>query len=84
MEGYSMSPEVISLLVLIVMFTVASIWPVNLGIMGFVAAFLVGTFVGDIETEDIFGVFPAELFILLVRITLLFASPREETGPSTC
>ena len=68
-----MNPEIISLIVLIVMFTVASIWPVNLGVMGFVAAFLVGTLTGNMKIEDVFGVFPAKLFILLVGITLLFA-----------
>lgn len=68
-----MSPEVISLIVLILMFTVASIWPVNLGIMGFVAAFLVGTLAGGLSADDIFGGFPSSLFILLVGITLLFA-----------
>lgn len=68
-----MSPEIISLIVLILMFTVASIWPINLGIMGFAAAFLVGTLTGGLTADDIFGGFPSSLFVLLVGITLLFA-----------
>ncbi len=68
-----MSPELISILVLLVMFTVASIWPINLGVMAFVAAFLVGTLVGGFDVDEIFGGFPGDLFILLAGITLLFA-----------
>ncbi len=68
-----MSPELISIIVLLVMFVVASIWPINLGVMGFVAAFLVGTLVGELSVNDIFDGFPANLFVLLAGITLLFA-----------
>ncbi len=68
-----MSPELFSILVLLVMFTVASIWPINLGVMAFVAAFLVGTLVGGFDVDEIFGGFPGDLFILLAGITLLFA-----------
>ncbi len=68
-----MSPELISILVLLVMFTLASIWPINLGVMAFVAAFLVGTLVGGFDVDEIFGGFPGDLFILLAGITLLFA-----------
>lgn len=68
-----MSPELISILVLLVMFTVASIWPINLGVMAFVAAFLVGTLVGGFDVDEIFGGFPGDLFVLLAGITLLFA-----------
>ena len=67
-----MSPEIISILVLVAMFVVATIWPVNLGVMGFVAAFLVGTALGGLSAEDIFDGFPANLFVLLAGVTLLF------------
>lgn len=68
-----MSPELFSIIVLLVMFTVASIWPINLGVMAFVAAFLIGTLVGGLSVDDIFGGFPGSLFVLLAGITLLFA-----------
>jgi di/tricarboxylate transporter len=67
-----MSPEIISILVLVVMFVVATIWPVNLGVMGFVAAFLVGTALGGLSADNIFDGFPANLFVLLAGVTLLF------------
>lgn len=68
-----MSPELFSIIVLVVIFVVATVWPINLGVMGFVAAFLIGTLLGSLSADDIFGGFPANLFILLVGITLLFA-----------
>ena len=68
-----MSVEVVSLLVLLAMFVVASVLPVNLGVMGFVAAFLVGTLLGGLTVDDIFAVFPGDLFILLAGVTFLFA-----------
>jgi Na+/H+ antiporter NhaD/arsenite permease-like protein len=67
-----MSPEIISILVLIVMFVVATVLPINLGIMGFVAAFLVGTALGGLSADNIFDGFPANLFVLLAGVTLLF------------
>ena len=63
------------------MFVTATIVPINMGILAFVGAFLVGTLVAD-ETKAIAAGFPAELFLALVGITYLFATPRT-TAPST-
>jgi di/tricarboxylate transporter len=52
---------------------IATILPVNMGIVAFVGAFLIGTLVADQTAEDIAGGFPAELFLALVGITYLFA-----------
>ncbi len=68
-----MSAELFSLIVLLGMFVVASVLPINLGIMGFVAAFLLGITLGGMTVDDIFAVFPSDLFILLAGITFLFA-----------
>ncbi len=68
-----MSPELLSILALVLMFVIATIVPINMGILAFVGAFLVGTLVADQATEDIAGGFPAELFLALVGITYLFA-----------
>jgi di/tricarboxylate transporter len=68
-----MTIEIISLLILLVMFIVASVLPINLGIMGFVAAFVVGTLLGGMTVDDLFAVFPGDLFILLAGVTFLFA-----------
>jgi len=68
-----MSPELVSILILAVMFVIATVLPVNIGVLGFVAAFLVGTLVADQSTDDIISGFPAGLFLTLVGITYLFA-----------
>jgi di/tricarboxylate transporter len=68
-----MSPELISILALVVMFVIATVVPVNMGVLAFVGAFLVGTLVADLPTNDIIGGFPGGLFLTLVGITFLFA-----------
>ncbi len=68
-----MSPELISILVLVVMFVVATVLPVNMGVLAFVGAFLVGTLVAALDTDAILDGFPAGLFLTLVGITYLFA-----------
>ncbi|MFC3994328.1 SLC13 family permease [Nocardiopsis sediminis] len=68
-----MPPEIITILVLAAMFVIATLLPVNMGAIAFVAAFLVGTFVLGMDVETILGGFPADLFLILVGITYLFA-----------
>ena len=48
-----MSPQLISILALAVMFVIATVVPVNMGILAFVGAFLVGTMVADLPSKDI-------------------------------
>ncbi|HZA83820.1 MAG TPA: SLC13 family permease, partial [Actinomycetes bacterium] len=68
-----MSPELISILVLGLIFVIATLLPVNIGVLAFAAAFLVGTVVADQSTDDIIAGFPSDLFLTLVGITFLFA-----------
>jgi di/tricarboxylate transporter len=68
-----MSPELVSIAVLVAMFVVATIRPINIGVLGFVAAFVVGTAYTDLAGDEISSLFPGDLFVLLVGITLLFA-----------
>ncbi|MEV4173573.1 SLC13 family permease [Nonomuraea sp. NPDC049709] len=68
-----MSAELLSILALIAMFVVATIFPVNLGALALVGAFLVGTLAAGMSTDDILGAFPGSLFVILVGVTLLFA-----------
>lgn len=68
-----MSPEIISIIVLAAMFVVATLLPINIGIMAFVAAFVVGTTVADMNTDDILAGFPGGLAVTLIGITYLFA-----------
>jgi di/tricarboxylate transporter len=68
-----MSTELIPIFALVVMFLAATVFPVNMGALGFVAAFFVGTIAVGMDTDDIIGGFPSSLFLTLVGITYLFA-----------
>lgn len=68
-----MTPELISIFALCAMFAVATILPINMGVLAFVGAFLVGTLVAGMSTKEIIAGFPGGLFLTLVGITYLFA-----------
>lgn len=68
-----MSPELISILALVAMFVIATIVPINMGVLAFVGAFLVGTLVAGLTSSEILDGFPGGLFLTLVGITYLFA-----------
>ena len=67
-----MSPEIVSILVLILIFVVTTTLSINMGLLAFGAAFLVGTLAGGLTADDIFAGFPGDLFIVLVGVTYLF------------
>ena len=68
-----MSHELISILALVAMFVVATLVPVNMGVLAFVGAFLIGTLVAEMKVGDVIDGFPGGLFLTLVGITYLFA-----------
>ena len=78
-----MRPEIISIIVLVLMFVIGTTMPVNLGVLALVAAFLVGTLAVGLSIDEIIlgvpgdgeitGGFPGDLFLLLVGLTYLFA-----------
>lgn len=55
------------------MFVLATALPVNMGMLAFVGAFLVGTLAAGMNAKAILAGFPADLFLTLVGITYLFA-----------
>lgn len=67
-----MGPEIVSILVLVVMFVVATLLPVNLGAIGFVAAAGVGVLVAGLSLDDALAGFPTDLFLILVGLMFLF------------
>ncbi|WP_031476103.1 SLC13 family permease [Streptomyces bicolor] len=71
-----MSPELISILVLVVVFVIATTRSINMGALAFAAAFGVGTLVADLDADGIFAGFPGDLFVVLVGVTYLFAIAR--------
>lgn len=68
-----MNVEMIGILLLLLMFVIGAILPINIGLLGFVAAFLVGSVVSGIEMDEIFAGYPGDLFVLLSGVTFFFA-----------
>ncbi|WP_415972455.1 SLC13 family permease [Rhodococcus sp. 077-4] len=63
----------ISIVALIAIFTVATITPINMGLLAFAGAFLIGGAISGIPIDDIIDAFPGSTFIIVGGITLLFA-----------
>ncbi|MCF6746070.1 hypothetical protein E9529_17675 [Blastococcus sp. KM273128] len=68
-----MSPEIVTILALVVIFAIATVLPINMGALAFVAAFVVGTLSVGLTTDDIIAGFPAGLVLTLIGVTYLFA-----------
>jgi di/tricarboxylate transporter len=67
------SHELISIIVLAGLFLVATVLPVHMGALALVAAFVVGTTVLNEDVDTVLSGFPADLFVILVGVTYLFA-----------
>ncbi|MFE0426623.1 SLC13 family permease, partial [Streptomyces sp. NPDC058953] len=71
-----MSDHVIAITALALVFTIATVTSVHMGALAIVAAFITGTFFFEQTSDDIFGGFPGDLFVVLVGVTFLFAIAR--------
>ncbi len=71
-----MSGEVISIAALLVMFLVGTLLPINIGILAFVATFVIGTSALGMTEDEIFEGFPVNLFVTIVGVTYLFSIAR--------
>ncbi|KAA9393800.1 hypothetical protein FCK90_10275 [Kocuria coralli] len=67
-----MSLEVMTIVVLAAMFLVGTIRNVNMGLLGLVAAFLVGLFAVGMDLDGILAGFPLDLMFALMGLTFLF------------
>ncbi|WP_262107606.1 SLC13 family permease [Arthrobacter sp. Marseille-P9274] len=65
--------QIIPLVILVVMFIVATKWPVNIGIMGLVASFGVGYFMLGMSDKEILGEFPASIVLTIIGVTYFFS-----------
>jgi di/tricarboxylate transporter len=68
-----MSAPVLSIIVLAVMFLLATVLPLNMGALAFVGAFLLGSVFLGMSTNEILANFPGGLFLTIVGVTYLFA-----------
>src|SRR3954453_11179780 len=71
-----MSPELISILALIALFVLGTVLPINMGALGFVAAWLVGVYALGLDEKEIIGGMSGDLILTLVGVTYLFAIAR--------
>ena len=71
--------QILMLVVLVVMFIAATKWPINIGIMGLVGAFVFGTFVFGMDDKEILEEFPASIVLTIVGVTFFF-SIAQRTG----
>ncbi|MEY9165216.1 hypothetical protein ABIE78_003335 [Sinorhizobium fredii] len=80
-----MSIEILSILLLIGMFVIATIQPINMGALAFGCTFVLGSLIIGMKANDIFAGFPSDLFLTLVAVTSSSPSPRSmarSTGSS--
>ncbi|MEH3155406.1 MAG: SLC13 family permease [Gordonia paraffinivorans] len=71
------SIEILPLVALVAMFVVASILPINIGILGFVGAFVVGYFALGYDDKEILGEFPASIVLTIVGVTYFFGMAKK-------
>ena len=72
-KGAVLNLEVISIVVLAIMFIIGIWRGVNMGLMGYVAACLLGVFGLGLSTNEALVGFPVDLFVTLVGLTYLFS-----------
>jgi len=67
-----MFTQIAGIVLLAVMFIIATALPINMGALALVAAFIIGL-LSHLAAKDILAGFPGDLFVTLVGITYLFA-----------
>lgn len=68
-----MSPQIATIIGLVIMFIIATALPINMGAVAFALAFIIGGIFVGMEGKQVLGGFPGDLFLTLVGITYLFA-----------
>src|SRR6476661_2555779 len=72
-EGTMTAVQIIPLVILVVMFVVATKWPLNIGVMGLVASFGVGYFMLGMTDKEILEEFPASIVLTIISVTYFFS-----------
>lgn len=65
--------QIIPLVILVIMFIVATKWPLNIGVMGLVASFGVGYFMLGMSDKEILADFPASIVMTIIGVTYFFS-----------
>lgn len=65
--------EIALLAILVIMFVIATKWPINIGLLGYVGAFIVGAFVLGMSDSEILEEFPASIVVTIIGVTFFFS-----------
>ena len=68
-----MQAHVIAVAALALVFLIATVRPVNMGLLAFAAAFAIGAGLMGASPKEVLSSFPGDLFVTLVGVTFLFA-----------
>lgn len=68
-----MSPEWAAIAALIALFVIGTVLPINMGALGFAAAWIVGVLALDLTEKDIVAGISGDLVLTLIGVTYLFA-----------
>ncbi|MDM7555765.1 SLC13 family permease [Xanthomonas fragariae] len=68
-----MTPQIATILGLVIMFIAATALPINMGAVAFALAFVIGGVWVGLQGKEVLAGFPGDLFLTLVGITYLFA-----------
>ncbi len=72
-----MGPEWVAIIALVALFVVGTVLPINMGALGFVAAWLVGMYSLGLAEDEIIAGMSGDLVLTIVGVTYLFAIARD-------
>ncbi len=71
-----MGPEWVAILALVALFVVGTVLPINMGALGYVAAWLVGMYSLNLDEKEILAGVSGDLVLTIIGVTYLFAIAR--------
>ncbi|WP_134768653.1 SLC13 family permease [Nocardioides sp. 1609] len=71
-----MGPEWVAILALVALFAIGTVLPINMGALGYVAAWLVGMYALDMTEKEILAGVSGDLILTIIGVTYLFAIAR--------
>ncbi len=72
-----MGPEWVAILALVALFVIGTVLPINMGALGYVAAWFVGMYALGLDEAEILSGISASLVLTLIGVTYLFAIARQ-------
>ncbi|AQA01574.1 C4-dicarboxylate ABC transporter [Mycobacterium sp. MS1601] len=71
------SVEILPLIALVAMFVIATFFPINIGILGFIGAFGVGAFLLGYDDKEILAAFPSSIVLTIIGVTYFFGMAKK-------